>query len=149
MNCKRCNEDLMLDSGGTYYKQNNDYYCGNCAFIKGFIDAESLMKDFYYFIALDDPGVPIIENGEVKIVTKAYIKAKENDDFRRTPEYHRWRKEVYERDNYTCQNCKQKGGKLNAHHIKPFSKYKNLRTQVDNGITLCEKCHKLLHKKGK
>jgi hypothetical protein len=137
----------MLDAGGTYFKKDNEYYCGDCAFINGFIDAQSLMKDFYYFIALDNPGVPIIKNGIVEIVTEAYIKAKENDDFRRIPEYIKWRKSVFERDNYTCQKCNQKGGKLNAHHIKPFSKYKELRMQIKNGITLCEKCHKLLHKK--
>lgn len=37
------------------------------------------------------------------------------------------RKEVYERDDYTCQNCGSKGGprgntELHAHHIVPKSK---------------------------
>lgn len=54
---------------------------------------------------------------------------------------------VYERDNYICQCCGQsKSGRLNAHHIYGYSEYKNLRTDVDNGITLCEDCHKEYHK---
>lgn len=60
--------------------------------------------------------------------------------------YAKFRKDVLERDEYTCQIC---GGneKLEVHHIKPYAGYKNLRTTVSNGITLCEKCHKKAHRK--
>ena len=68
-------------------------------------------------------------------------------DIRNSGEYQEWRTAVFKRDGYTCQKCGQKGGELNAHHIKPFAEYKNLRFDVDNGITLCKKCHRKAHKK--
>jgi 5-methylcytosine-specific restriction endonuclease McrA len=57
-----------------------------------------------------------------------------------------WSKLILQRDNYTCQNCGQIGGRLEAHHIKEFSKYPQLRKVLSNGITLCKNCHKKLHK---
>lgn len=58
-------------------------------------------------------------------------------------EYLNWRKQVFERDNYTCQECfGERGQYITAHHIKSFAHYPKLRFVLNNGITLCEECHK-------
>jgi 5-methylcytosine-specific restriction endonuclease McrA len=64
-----------------------------------------------------------------------------------TLEYKKWRREVFIRDNFTCVSCERMGGSLEAHHIKSFSNYPELRFEVNNGITLCESCHKIIHHK--
>lgn len=66
---------------------------------------------------------------------------------RKYPEYREWRRNVYERDDYTCLSCGERGGKLNAHHIQAYAKFPELRTDVDNGVTLCYDCHKEYHQK--
>lgn len=56
-------------------------------------------------------------------------------------EYKAWRTQVFKRDNYTCQNCDKRGGKIQAHHIIPVSADESRIIDADNGITLCKKCH--------
>ena len=77
-------------------------------------------------------------------------------------QYRRWRKAVFERDDYTCQLCGQHGGFLNAdHHKVTFSELVNIAIEkfgieevlkelpnfdefwdLSNGRTLCVKCHR-------
>ena len=90
-----------------------------------------------------------------------------------SPEYNNWRKQVYERDNYICQDCGYDKGKiLEVHHIKPFAvllgeflqEYSQFSIaedkeilarlaityepfwEIDNGKTLCKDCHLELRK---
>jgi len=50
-------------------------------------------------------------------------------------------KQVFERDNYTCQLCMERGGDLQVDHIQSWSEYVELRFSLDNCRTLCAACH--------
>ncbi len=65
---------------------------------------------------------------------------------RYSAKYTKWRTGVYKRDNYVCQNCFQRGLRLNAHHIESWDINKKLRFAKNNGITFCKSCHIRFHK---
>ena len=71
--------------------------------------------------------------------------SKENDH-RDSNDYKQWRLQVYQRDGYKCVKCGSKE-KLNAHHIFAWQFYPEKRYDVNNGMTLCEKCHIKIHQK--
>jgi len=70
-------------------------------------------------------------------------------------QYRQWRSDIFTRDDFTCQICGKRGGKINADHIKSFSLIlaeNYIRTiedaldceelwNINNGRTLCEDCH--------
>jgi len=63
-------------------------------------------------------------------------------------DWDRRRRAVYERDNYTCQNCGWAGGpvgdiELHCHYVVPKSWGGTHRTE--NLVTLCEDCHDAVH----
>ena len=66
---------------------------------------------------------------------------------RNSSQFARWRESVYQRDDWTCQKCFNRGGKLHPHHIFNFSERDELRFETDNGITFCESCHYAFHKR--
>jgi len=91
-------------------------------------------------------GMIEIVNGVVSIPNWGRHSILDNkQELRFTPEYRKWRKDVFKRDDYSCRRCGKRGGKLNAHHIKPFAQYPKLRFELSNGITLCEPCHRQIH----
>lgn len=60
------------------------------------------------------------------------------------PEYNKWRKQVFKKDNYICKKCKGKFSRenqLHAHHLIKFSESIEFAFDVNNGMTLCRKCH--------
>ena len=99
------------------------------------------------------------QNGKNNIMYGVYRFGKKNPNYNSSKtnqerEYGRllegytpWRDKVYKRDKYTCQCCGDaKGGKLNAHHLDAYCWCKEKRVDIDNGITLCNSCHKQFHK---
>lgn len=93
------------------------------------------------FLNIDYIGENI--RGENSPVWKGGISILEND--RSGIEYIKWRKSVFERDHFTCQKCGKTHCNINAHHIYNWKDFENLRYNIDNGITLCEKCHIQFH----
>lgn len=63
---------------------------------------------------------------------------------RTSKEVAEWRNEVLARDSYKCVRCGSTD-RLNVHHIQPWKDNPDLRIDVQNGITLCEQCHKDVH----
>ena len=57
----------------------------------------------------------------------------------------RWRNAVYKRDKYICQVCSKNSNKLHAHHLNSFHWDKDGRFDINNGVTMCEPCHKEFH----
>lgn len=58
----------------------------------------------------------------------------------------RWSLKIRKRDNYTCQICGETNKKyLEAHHIKEKALFPEVQFDLNNGITLCIKCHLAKH----
>lgn len=70
----------------------------------------------------------------------------ENDALRKSKAYKDWQTKVFQKDHYCCKYCGSKN-KLNAHHIYSWNQYPEKRFIVDNGLTLCEECHRKIHNK--
>lgn len=80
--------------------------------------------------------------------TERYDGGHPNQRGRWSPEFREWRTAIFHRDRYTCWDCGKKGGRLNAHHLKSWAKYPELRFVLTNGITVCEDpCHKIRTKR--
>lgn len=61
-------------------------------------------------------------------------------------EHRNWAKNVKEKADFTCDICRQIGGKLVSHHLDGYNWCKEKRYAVENGVCLCENCHKNFHK---
>ena len=70
----------------------------------------------------------------------------QNQIDRNSIEYKNWRNSIFVRDDYTCVICDTRGVDIHAHHVLPWAINETHRYNVDNGITVCETCHSLIHK---
>lgn len=63
------------------------------------------------------------------------------------PLYKEWRKDIYKRDSFQCQmpGCGSKK-RIEAHHIRTWASFPQLRLDRNNGVTLCSRCHKKVTK---
>lgn len=87
-------------------------------------------------IGKNNPNYNLNKTDEERLADRKY---KEYEDFVQA---------IYKRDNYACQCCgkeKEVSGHLNAHHLNSYNWDIENRTNIDNGITLCDNCHKEFH----
>jgi len=56
----------------------------------------------------------------------------------------KWRNIILQRDGYKCQKCGNKE-KLHVHHIQEFKDHRELRWDINNGVTVCVSCHEKIH----
>lgn len=71
----------------------------------------------------------------------------QNEKMRKSAEWKKWRTDVFNRDNYICQNSdcpycgNKRGAELHPHHIKQIHEHPELIYDIDNGITYCSDYH--------
>lgn len=121
-------------------KQKLKYRCLKC----GYIGAKR------YDNLLSGRGCPECKRlNELGENNPNYNPALTNEDRinrRYTPDYAKWSYAVKKYGNFTCQICgDSRGGNLISHHLESYNNNPDLRIALDNGICLCEKCHKKFH----
>lgn len=121
--------------------------CSNCGEIFTLRPSEAKGKNNVYCSrSCKDEGHGKIYRGENHPRYNPEMTLKERVEGRKYFEYYVWRNKVYERDDYTCLKCgDSRGGNLVAHHILNYSEHPHLRTELSNGVTLCNSCHKDFH----
>ena len=104
----------------------------------GYWFGKTLSNDTIIKISANKQGIPLEDWKD--------FKGDEHTKLWGSKEYKEWRTSIFKRDNYTCQECGQVGGELEAHHILPWRDYPDVRfsLNIGNGITLCKKCYKPL-----
>ncbi len=91
-----------------------------------FIEFDSLNREY---LLIEESTIPFYKKNKKARLYKRNVKL-----------WHRIIKEVFKRDNYTCQYCGEVGGKLEADHIIPFSKGGS--DDIINLLTSCRKCNR-------
>lgn len=133
----------MRDENGRFIKGHSYLATGKTLFKKGYkpwnkggkmsLEQRQKLKIAWVKRKMNGQGQPNWRGGLTSISKK----------IRNSDEYAQWRLAVFERDNYTCQDCGKIGGRLVADHIKSFANFPELRFDINNGRTLCEDCHYL------
>lgn len=123
--CSHCNKELKRTI--TYLNNHLNIFCSK--------------QCYYDWMSVNNTGInnhnfdPNItqEDRENKRIIEGYIN---------------WRRHVFNRDSFSCICCgDSRGGNLMAHHLDGYNWCIEKRTDLNNGVTLCKKCHVNFHNK--
>ena len=152
--CTNCNKLFQPREKKTKYCSKE---CTDTLFEKGHIPKYKGtigIKKGYNWTEEEKEKIRIRNSGSASHFWKGGI-SKLNYHIRRIAKYVQWRTECFVRDNFICQECGKRGGRLQVHHKKSFElilKENKITTieqaincpelwDTDNGITLCISCH--------
>lgn len=139
--------NLLTDRKSSCYNQI-EVLCEHCN--KSIKRAKSLIeRRNHHFCSQECRGKWQSENlsGENSHLWNPNLTDEDRQDRRLTEGYSNWVYDVKLKYKFTCQCCgDNKGGNLVSHHLNSYNWDKENRTNIDNGICLCKKCHKLFHK---
>lgn len=135
-------------TGLSVRKLEKIYNCAKLTILRNFYKRGFILRTPREFF-LDETKHPNWQGGISKVSKSFKLQ------IRRLPEYKIWRRNVFIRDDFTCQRCSTKGGSLQAHHkiaFKDILIMNNIKTaeeaikcdmlwNIDNGVTYCRGCH--------
>lgn len=161
LKCLKCNNEFKINPAAI--KRGRGKYCSRSCYYKS-IKGKQLSEEIKIKMLGRKPwnfNKQMSDEQRVKLSGKNHWNWQDgistiNERIRKSFLYRQWRSDVFTRDDYTCQFCGEKGGSINADHIKPFAvilnKYsiKNINDaencaelwNINNGRTLCISCHK-------
>ena len=137
-NCLKCGKRLILNNSRDIKRKN---YCSRrCRQIHRYeTGGMDWFKDCWKKTNLPEN---IWKKGRKGPENHRWVKDRSKIKRRPLFEHNEWRKQIFERDKFTCQICGVRGGELQADHIKSWCLFPELRYDLNNGRTLCVECHK-------
>lgn len=152
---KRKNGKMVTPRGTKILIKTNDLMNGSSEMVNVMCDhCEKIFQIHYYtYTYCNHNGLyycnicssTILESGEKSPKWNPLLSKEERINRRGNFEYSRFVNSVFIRDNFTCQCCGKRNTKIDAHHINGYNWFVNGRTDINNGITLCRKCHSNFH----
>lgn len=122
------------------------YKCDNCGKI---INTQyNLYKMKKYKDYCNDCVIKLFKSGKNSTLWKNNISLQDRkhmQESRKSNEaYRKWAQLIVSKDNYKCIKCNS-NKKLEAHHLDGWHWCKEKRYDINNGVSLCAKCHKNFH----
>lgn len=161
--CEKCEKDILRNKFKTNFKEIVEYFHDNgCILLSeesNFLNVKCKLKYIARCGHEHLSSYDSFKKSKYKLCKKCTDKIKsgknacnwnggydnESAKFRKTYEFKKWHKYILARDNYTCRCCGNKGKNLNVHHLDGYNWCIEKRTDINNGITLCEACHNKFH----